>query len=88
VAKRSFYHSVSVDVDIDSSVLEENGYHHEEDCEKLDIEDELIMKFILESRQSLEDWHDKKHGLGHWTSCSFEPCSLLKDEFKTLHEKA
>ena len=85
---KHFSHSINVDVDIDSSVLEENGYHHEEDCEKIDIDDELTMKFILESRQNLEDWHDKKHGLGRWTTCPYEPCNMLKDAFKTLHKKS
>lgn len=82
---RHFSQTVNVDVDIDNSVLEENGFHHEEDCPDNKIEE--TMKFILESRQNLEDWHDQKHGLGRWTACAYEPCNLLKDAFKTLNKK-
>lgn len=84
MSRRSFYHSVSVDVDIDSSVLEENGYHHEEDCEKRDEEAEVQEQLIRDNRQRLADWHDLKHGLGRWDSCTYEPCNLLTDSFKNI----
>lgn len=73
----SFFQSVSVDVDIDASVLEDNGYHHEEDCP---ISDEPAADT---DRRRLSDWHDHAHGLSLWANCVYEPCSLLTDEFRS-----
>jgi hypothetical protein len=84
VGNGRFYQTVNVDVDIDSSVLEENGYHHEDDCEKLEIEVEVEMAETRANRENLRDWHDQKHGLTLWTSCTYDPCTLLSDAFKNI----
>lgn len=82
--RRPFYQTLTVDVDIDASVLEEHGYHHEDDCpaapqsgaesEYDDTEDNL---------RRLSDWHDEAHGLTLWASCPYEPCKILTDEFRS-----
>ncbi len=78
--RRPFYQTLTVDVDIDTSVLEENGYHHEEDCpsgaesEYDDTED---------NRRQLSDWHDEAHGLTLWTMCPHQPCKILTDDFRS-----
>lgn len=73
--------SVSVDVDIDEDVLEENGYHHEDDCggtyDDTDVPDHET------NRRALSDWHDQAHGLSLWAMCVAEPCSHLTDEFRS-----
>jgi len=69
--------TVDVDVDIDEQMLEENGYHHEDDC------DAELEADIAEDRQALSDWHDQTHGLSLWASCTHEPCKLLTDEFRS-----
>ncbi len=75
--RKPFYTSVNVDVDIDASVLEDNGYHHEDDCpadEERDFAGDL---------QTFSDWHDQAHGLTLWANCPYEPCGLLRDEFRS-----
>lgn len=74
--RKPFYTSVSVDVDIDASVLEDNGYHHEDDCTN-DDQPKYAADF-----QALSDWHDQSHGLSLWACCPYEPCKLLTDEFR------
>lgn len=73
--------SVYVDVDIDEDLLEENGYHHEEDCPSavagVDGEDLVV------DLRALSDWHDQAHGLSLWAACPYEPCKLLTDEFRS-----
>ena len=75
--------STYVDVDIDEQLLEENGYHHEDDCPNGaldDLDDELDVEG---NRQKLRDWHDAAHGLSPWANCSYEPCKILTDEFRS-----
>lgn len=69
--------NVDVDVDIDEEFLEENGYHHEDDCPGADE------PAIDTDRQRLSDWHDHTHGLSLWANCVYEPCNLLTDEFRS-----
>lgn len=75
--RKPFCRTVSVDVDIDESDLEENGYHHEDDCDTTDAHDPTA------DRQALLDWHDLTHGLSLWAMCTQEPCSILTDEFRS-----
>lgn len=77
--RRSYLQTVTVDVDIDASVLEDNGYHHEEDC-PANNEDESD---VDDNRQRLSDWHDHAHGLSLWAHCMYEPCRLLTDDFRS-----
>lgn len=35
--------------------------------------------------RTLQDWHDTQHGLTSWANCSYEPCRLLPESFKTFH---
>lgn len=75
--RKAFFTSVNVDVDIDASVLEDNGYHHEDDCpaeDRMDHEADI---------RALSDWHDQAHGLNLWANCPYEPCKLLGDEFRS-----
>jgi hypothetical protein len=76
--RKPFYQSVNVDIDIDASVLEDAGYHHEEDCpaHETDLTDHET------NIRALNDWHDHHHGLSLWASCPYEPCKLLTDEFR------
>ncbi|QWY79700.1 hypothetical protein PP637_gp72 [Arthrobacter phage Persistence] len=73
--------TVDVDVDIDEALLEENGYHHEDDCPSTvsghDGED------LTDDLRALSDWHDNAHGLSLWANCQHEPCNLLSDEFRS-----
>ena len=69
--------TVDVDVDIDEAFLEENGYHHEDDC------DVVVEADSSDDRRRLSDWHDHAHGLSLWASCVYEPCNLLTDEFRS-----
>ena len=74
--------TVDVDVDIDEDLLEENGYHHEDDCpgggyDDMDVPDHET------NRRQLSDWHDHAHGLNLWANCHREPCRLLTDEFRS-----
>jgi hypothetical protein len=80
--RKPFYQTVSVDVDIDASVLEDAGYHHEDECpggsyDDMDVPDHET------NRRTLADWHDHAHGLSLWAHCSYEPCNLLTDEFRS-----
>lgn len=79
--RKSYYQSITVDVDIDESVLEENGYHHEDDCpanpEEGEVEDDEA------NRRTLSDWHDSAHGCSLWAACSHEPCNILTHEFRS-----
>lgn len=75
--RKAFFTSVNVDVDIDASVLEDNGYHHEEDCPADDLPD------YAGDLQILSDWHDSAHGLTLWAMCPHEPCRLLSDDFRS-----
>lgn len=78
--RRSFYQTLTVDVDIDVSVLEDNGYHHEEDCPGNAAGEESDA--IPEGLQALSDWHDATHGLSLWAACQQEPCRILSDDFR------
>lgn len=73
--------TVDVDVDIDEELLEENGYHHEDDCpggyDDMDVDDDTY-----ENRRQLSDWHDHAHGLSLWAACPYEPCKLLTNDFR------
>lgn len=69
--------NVDVDVDMDEDLLEENGYHHEDDCA---LSNEPASDT---DRQRLSDWHDHTHGLSLWAACVYEPCNLLTDEFRS-----
>lgn len=80
--RRPFYQTLTVDVDIDTSVLEENGYHHEEDCPAIAAQDDDVLD-VDDNRQRLSDWHDHSHGLSLWASCVYEPCNLLTDDFRS-----
>jgi hypothetical protein len=81
---RPFYQTLTVDVDIDASVLEEHGYHHEDDCPATPTVDDMDVPDNEINRRALSDWHDQAHGLGLglWASCVYEPCNLLTDEFR------
>lgn len=72
--------TVDVDVDIDEDLLEENGYHHEDDCPSTvaDFDEEDLTADL----KALSDWHDHAHGLSLWANCSYEPCRLLTDDFR------
>ncbi|UOD80324.1 hypothetical protein [Paenarthrobacter ureafaciens] len=80
--RRNYFQSITVDVDIDESVLEENGYHHEDDCpSNTQVEDsDVDLGFNL---RQLSDWHDRAHGLNLWSSCMIEPCRVLAPSFRT-----
>lgn len=72
--------STTVDVDIDEDLLEENGYHHEDDCPSTAAEvsdEDLAADF-----RTFSDWHDQAHGLTLWANCAYEPCHLLSDDFR------
>ena len=84
MGRRQFYHSVSVDVDIDASVLEENGYHHEEDCESLDHEAESYRAEVEANQKILLEWHDRHHRLSLWSGCPYEPCRSLTEDFRSM----
>ena len=79
--RKPYYQSITVDVDIDESVLEENGYHHEDDCPSA-VSDDGDEDFAADFR-ALSDWHDQAHGLTLWASCPHEPCNLLTDDFRS-----
>ena len=72
--------TVDVDIDIDEAFLEENGFHHEDDCPSAvaDVSEEDL----AEAFQTLSDWLDQAHGLTLWSNCSHEPCRLLSDDFR------
>jgi len=78
--RKPVFHSLTVDVDIDESVLEDNGYHHEDDCPGGPEPDEP--EFTHNDRAALQDWHDRAHGLSLWAMCQEEPCKLLSDDFR------
>ena len=80
--RRSYLQTVSVDVDIDASVLEDNGYHHEEDC-PAKATDEDSADVINVGLRALSDWHDHNHGLTLWANCPHDPCRLLSDDFRS-----
>jgi hypothetical protein len=80
--RKPFYRSVTVDVDIDESDLEENGYHHEDDCPGKGYDDMDVPDHET-NRRALSDWHDNTHGLTLWASCPYEPCKILTDEFRS-----
>ncbi|MDN4644952.1 hypothetical protein [Arthrobacter sp. PsM3] len=73
--------STYVDVDIDEDFLEENGYHHEEDCPS------TVAGFdgadLAADLQAFSDWHDQTHGLSLWAMCVAEPCKHLTDDFRS-----
>ncbi|WP_427130383.1 hypothetical protein [Pseudarthrobacter sp. S9] len=73
--------TVDVDVDIDEDFLEENGYHHEDDCPG-GAYDDMGVPDHETNRRHLADWHDTAHGLSLWASCPYEPCTLLTDDFR------
>lgn len=81
IKRRHFSETVNVDVEIDASILEENGYHHEEDC-PANATDEESADVINEGLRALSDWHDHAHGLSLWAACQEEPCRILSDEFR------
>lgn len=81
--RKPYFQSVTVDVDIDTSVLEENGYHHEEDCPAASVKGDNAIEGLDDNRQRLSDWHDHSHGLTLWASCVYEPCNLLTDDFRS-----
>ncbi|AYR01044.1 hypothetical protein PBI_ISOLDE_76 [Arthrobacter phage Isolde] len=74
--------TVDVDVDIDEELLEENGYHHEDDCPGSGYDDMDVPDHET-NRRHLSDWHDNTHGLTLWANCRHEPCRLLTDEFRS-----
>ena len=76
-ARKHFYTTVNVDVDIDVSVLEDNGFHHEDECPNADESD------FTKDRRELSDWHDKAHGLTLWQSCPYEPCTILSLDYRS-----
>ena len=80
--RRPYFQSITVDVDIDESVLEENGYHHEDDCPSTAQVDEEDRDLEFNLRQ-MSDWHDRAHGLNLWSSCMIEPCRVLAPSFRT-----
>lgn len=69
--------NVDVDVDIDQDLLEENGYHHEDDCP---VEE---LAGMGDNLRALSDWHDDAHGLSLWAHCVQAPCNILTDEFRS-----
>lgn len=71
--------TVDVDVDIDEDLLEENGYHHEDDCTGSVYDD---VPDSETNRRALIDWHDLTHGLTLWANCTHEPCRILTDDFR------
>lgn len=73
--------STYVDVDIDEDFLDENGYHHEEDCPSQVAG--FVGEDLRDDLRALSDWHDQAHGLSLWAHCSKEPCKLLTDEFRS-----
>jgi hypothetical protein len=79
--RRNYFQSITVDVDIDESVLEENGYHHEDDCPSTPQADEEEREVEFNLRQ-MSDWHDRAHGLSLWSSCMIEPCRVLAPSFR------
>lgn len=80
--RRSYLQTVTVDVDIDASVLEDNGYHHEEDC-PANATDHEAADVVNDGLRALCDWHDQNHGLTLWANCPHEPCHLLRDAFRS-----
>lgn len=80
--RRNYFQSITVDVDIDESVLEENGYHHEDDCPSTTHAEDSDVDLGFNLRQ-LSDWHDRAHGLNLWSSCMIEPCRVLAPSFRT-----
>lgn len=78
--RKPFYQSVTVDVDIDASVLEDAGYHHEEDCPA--AQDQDGSDDVADNLLRLSDWHDQTHGLTLWANCHHQPCNLLTDNFR------
>ena len=36
---------------------------------------------LADVRQTVQDWHDKKHGLTLLDQCPHEPCNLLPSDF-------
>ena len=80
--RRSYLQTVTVEVDIDASVLEDNGYHHEEDCPAATSEDDGADD-VQNNLRRLSDWHDHAHGLSLWAACPYEPCKLLTDGFRS-----
>ena len=75
--------TVDVDVDIDEDLLEENGYHHEDDCPGGGTYDDMNVPDHETNRRHLSDWHDNTHGLTLWANCPHEPCNHLTDEFRS-----
>lgn len=75
--RKTYLTSLTVDVDVDAELLEDNGYHHEDDCPAAEEHSTIA------DRQRLSDWHDHAHGLSLWASCVYEPCNLLTDEFRS-----
>jgi hypothetical protein len=73
--------TVDVDVAIDEDLLEENGYHHEDDCPG-SASDNDDFDDTEDNLRRLSDWHDEAHGLRLWAACPHEPCKLLTDEFR------
>jgi hypothetical protein len=73
---------VTVDVDIDEQLLEENGYHHEGDCPGATSDDDEFDD-TEDNLRRLSDWHDQAHGLSLWAACPYEPCKLLTDSFRS-----
>lgn len=82
--RKPFYRTVTVDVDIDESDLEDAGYHHEDDCTTVAAQGDDDMG-VDDNRQKLIDWHDLTHGLTLWASCTHEPCSILTHDFRRTH---
>jgi hypothetical protein len=80
--RRPFYQTLTVDVDIDASILEEHGYHHEDDCPATATADDVEFDDIGHNLRLLSDWHDQAHGLSLWANCRQEPCRLLTDDFR------
>jgi hypothetical protein len=80
--RRPFYQTLTVDVDIDAAVLEENGYHHEDECPST-VADVVAEEDLEADLRALSDWHDQAHGLSLWASCVYEPCNLLTDDFRS-----
>jgi len=74
--------TVDVDVDIDEQLLEENGYHHEDDCAGAEYDDMDVPDHET-NRRALSDWHDHAHGLTLWAMFVYEPCNHLTDEFRS-----
>jgi hypothetical protein len=81
--RRNYHQSITVDVEIDEAVLEENGYHHEDDCPSTPTHDDTDVPDHETNRRRLSDWHDEAHGLVLWTMCPHQPCATLTDEFRS-----